>query len=166
MLRQHPILQIEMNELFLIKRCYLFHLHQYLNFDILSILSILAILPILLSTLFPGCEMVIATPGRLLDCLERRYAVLNQCNYVVLDEADKMIEMGFEQQVMGVLDAMPSTNLKPENEDVELEKNRVYRTTYMFSATMPSAVERLARKYLRRPVTVVIGETAWKFTSF
>ena len=43
-----------------------------------------------------GCEMVIATPGRLLDCLERRYAVLNQCNYIVLDEADKMIEMGFE----------------------------------------------------------------------
>ena len=102
--------------------------------------------------------MVIATPGRLLDCLERRYAVLNQCNYVVLDEADKMIEMGFEQQVVGVLEAMPSSNLKPENEEEALEKNKVYRTTYMFSATMPPAVERLARKYLRRPVTVIIGE--------
>jgi superfamily II DNA/RNA helicase len=43
-------------------------------------------------------------------------AVLNQCNYVVLDEADRMIDLGFEPQVMGVLDAMPSTNLKPENE--------------------------------------------------
>ena len=52
---------------------------------------------------------------------------------------------------------MPSTNLKPEGEGEELEKNRVYRTTYMFSATMPPTVERLARKYLRRPITVVIG---------
>ena len=104
-----------------------------------------------------GCEIVVATPGRLVDCIERRYAVLNQCNYVVLDEADRMIDMGFEPQVMGVLDAMPSTNLKPENEDEPLEAARVYRTTYMFSATMPPAVERLARKYLRRPVVVNIG---------
>ncbi|CAM6029047.1 unnamed protein product [Sphagnum balticum] len=104
-----------------------------------------------------GCEIVIATPGHLLDCLERRYAVLNQCNYVVLDEADRMIDMGFEPQVMGVLDAMPSSNLKPENEDAELDEKKIYRTTYMFSATMPPAVERLARKYLRNPVVVTIG---------
>ncbi|KAG2535853.1 DEAD-box ATP-dependent RNA helicase 21 [Panicum virgatum] len=110
-----------------------------------------------------GCEIVIATPGRLLDCLERRYAVLNQCNYVVLDEADRMIDMGFEPQVVGVLDAMPSSNLKPENEDEELDEKRIYRTTYMFSATMPPAVERLARKYLRNPVVVTIG-TAGKAT--
>ncbi|XVE84616.1 hypothetical protein DITRI_Ditri17bG0026800 [Diplodiscus trichospermus] len=110
-----------------------------------------------------GCEVVIATPGRLLDCLERRYAVLNQCNYVVLDEADRMIDMGFEPQVVGVLDAMPSSNLKPENEDEELDDKRIYRTTYMFSATMPPAVERLARKYLRNPVVVNIG-TAGKAT--
>jgi ATP-dependent RNA helicase DDX23/PRP28 len=104
-----------------------------------------------------GCEVVVATPGRLVDCIERRYAVLNQCNYVVLDEADRMIDLGFEPQVMGVLDAMPSSNLKPEGEGEELEAARVYRTTYMFSATMPPAVERLARKYLRRPVVVTIG---------
>ncbi|KAL7174901.1 hypothetical protein ACSBR2_028669 [Camellia fascicularis] len=110
-----------------------------------------------------GCEVVIATPGRLIDCLERRYAVLNQCNYVVLDEADRMIDMGFEPQVVGVLDAMPSSNLKPENEDEELDDKKIYRTTYMFSATMPPAVERLARKYLRNPVVVTIG-TAGKTT--
>ena len=45
-----------------------------------------------------GCEIIIATPGRLLDCLEKAYAVLNQCNYVVLDEADRMIDLGFEPQ--------------------------------------------------------------------
>uniref|UniRef100_A0A2P2KGL2 DEAD-box ATP-dependent RNA helicase 21 n=1 Tax=Rhizophora mucronata TaxID=61149 RepID=A0A2P2KGL2_RHIMU len=110
-----------------------------------------------------GCEVVIATPGRLLDCLERRYAVLNRCNYVVLDEADRMIDMGFEPQVVGVLDAMPSSNLKPENEDEDLDEKKIYRTTYMFSATMPPAVERLARKYLRNPVVVTIG-TAGKAT--
>ena len=46
-----------------------------------------------------GCEIVVGTPGRLVDCLERSYAVLNQCNYVVLDEADRMIDLGFEPQV-------------------------------------------------------------------
>ncbi|KAH1047064.1 hypothetical protein J1N35_037848 [Gossypium stocksii] len=110
-----------------------------------------------------GCEVVIAVPGHLLDCLERRYAVLNQCNYVVLDEADRLIDTGFEPQVVGVLDAMPSSNLKPENEDEELDEKRIYRTTYMFSATMPPAVERLSGKYLRNPVVVTIV-TAGKAT--
>lgn len=45
-----------------------------------------------------GCEIVVATPGRLKDCIDQSYAVLNQCNYVVLDEADRMIDMGFEPQ--------------------------------------------------------------------
>lgn len=53
-------------------------------------------------------------------------------------------------QVQAVLDAMPSSTLKPEDESAELDHRRTYRTTYMFSATMPPAVERLARKYLRR----------------
>ncbi|XP_019082782.1 PREDICTED: DEAD-box ATP-dependent RNA helicase 21-like [Camelina sativa] len=88
-----------------------------------------------------GCEIVIATPGRLIDCLERRYVVLNQCNYVVLDEADRIIDMGFELQV-----------------SEELDEKKIYRTTCMFSsATMPPGVERLARKYLRNPVVVTIG---------
>ena len=52
---------------------------------------------------------------------------------------------------------MPSSNLKPEEEDGVLEADRVYRTTYMFSATMPPPVERLARKYMRRPAVINIG---------
>ena len=43
--------------------------------------------------------MIIGTPGRLVDCLQKSYAVLNQCNYVVMDEADRMIDLGFEPQV-------------------------------------------------------------------
>ncbi|KAI3925938.1 hypothetical protein MKW98_028074 [Papaver atlanticum] len=101
--------------------------------------------------------VIIGTPGRLGDCLESGYVALQQCNYVVLDEADRMIDMNFESQVMKILDAMPSSNLKPDNEDEELDAKRTYRTTYMFSATMSSAMERLAKKYLRNPVVVTVG---------
>lgn len=69
-----------------------------------------------------GAEILIATPGRLVDCLEQRYVVLNQCNYVVLDEADRMVDMGFEVQVTTILDAMPSSNLKSEDETTAEEQ--------------------------------------------
>ena len=52
---------------------------------------------------------------------------------------------------------MHSSNLKPEGEDGILEQDRVYRTTYMFSATMPPPVERLARKYMRQAAVINIG---------
>lgn len=112
-----------------------------------------------------GCEIVIATPGRLIDVLENRYLVLNQCTYIVLDEADRMIDMGFEPDVQKILEYMPVTNLKPDTEDAEDENKllanynskKKYRQTVMFTATMPPAVERLARTYLRRPATVYIG---------
>ena len=48
-------------------------------------------------------QIVIATPGRLIDVLENRYIVLNQCTYVVMDEADRMIDMGFEPDVQKIL---------------------------------------------------------------
>jgi len=108
-----------------------------------------------------GCEVIIATPGRLNDCLQSRYVVLNQCCYVVLDEADRMIDMGFEPQVNSVLEAMPASAWKSENENEALEQEANigrYRITTFYSATMPAGVERLSRKYLRRPAYVIIGE--------
>nr|CAH7769312.1 unnamed protein product [Callosobruchus chinensis] len=106
-----------------------------------------------------GCEIVIATPGRLIDVLENRYLVLNQCTYIVLDEADRMIDLG------KILEYMPVTNLKPDTEEAEdstlllanYNSKKKYRQTVMFTATMPPAVERLARTYLRRPAVVYIG---------
>jgi ATP-dependent RNA helicase DDX23/PRP28 len=112
-----------------------------------------------------GCEIVIATPGRLIDVLENRYLVLNQCTYIVMDEADRMIDLGFEPDVQKILEYMPVTNLKPDSEEAEDSKvllanynsKKKYRQTVMFTATMPPAVERLARTYLRRPAVVYIG---------
>lgn len=113
-----------------------------------------------------GCEIVIATPGRLIDVLENHYLVLNRCTYIVLDEADRMIDMGFEPDVQKVLEYLPVTNQKPDTDDAEDEAilnanltdvKKKFRQTVMFTATMPTAVERLARSYLRRPAVVYIG---------
>ncbi|KAF0977760.1 hypothetical protein FDP41_003082 [Naegleria fowleri] len=90
-----------------------------------------------------GCEILVATPGRLIDCLNNSIIVLNQCHHVVLDEADKMIEMNFEKDVNTILDTIPPN---------------ISRQTLLFSATMPPQVENIATKYLKRRVTVAIGE--------
>ncbi|KDE07375.1 hypothetical protein MVLG_02416 [Microbotryum lychnidis-dioicae p1A1 Lamole] len=123
-----------------------------------------------------GAEIVIATPGRLKDCIERSVLVLSQCTYVVMDEADRMVSLGFEDVLNFILDALPVSNLKPDSEEAEDGEKMssmiiapaegstttestlaLYRQTVMFSATMPPAVERLAKKYLRRPAIVTIG---------
>ena len=117
-----------------------------------------------------GAEIVIATPGRLVDCIERRLLILAQCSYVIMDEADRMIDLGFEDPVNRILDALPSANEKPDTDEAEnaavmsqslgfVGKDALtrYRQTMMYTATMPVAVERIARKYLRRPAIVTIG---------
>lgn len=62
---------------------------------------------------------MIATPGRLIDVLENRYLVLSRCTYVVLDEADRMIDMGFEPDVQKILEHIPVTNQKPDTDEAE-----------------------------------------------
>lgn len=84
-----------------------------------------------------GVEIVIGTPGRLMETIESRYLVLNQASYVVLDEADRMIDMGFEPQVIAVLDHMGGL-LKSENEEeaeqqIELA-NQVETASCLFEA--------------------------------
>lgn len=100
-----------------------------------------------------GAEIIIATPGRLRDCIDQHIIVLNQCKYVVLDEADRMIDMNFEDDLNYILDTVPR-----ENENLmQTSKYPMHMT--MFSATMPVAVERLARTYLMKPATIQIGQT-------
>lgn len=111
-----------------------------------------------------GAEIIVATPGRLVDCIERRLLVLVQCCYIIMDEADRMIDLGFEDSVNKILDALPVTNEKPDTDEAEnaqLMKRYVgkdrYRQTMMYTATMPPLVEKIAKKYLRRPAIVTIG---------
>jgi len=116
-----------------------------------------------------GVHIVVGTPGRINDCVESSYLVLNQCCYIVLDEADRMIDLGFAPQIEQILDSMggilkdsdESIAYKEEKEDLnKLTKGELpkYRLTAMFSATMPSEVERIAKKYLRHPAVVSIGD--------
>lgn len=124
-----------------------------------------------------GAEIIIATPGRLKDVIERHVLVLSQCRYVVMDEADRMVHLGFEADLTFILDKLPTEAMAGEptatitnggdGMDVDGgagwdktdkgEKGRS-RVTTLFSATMPPAVERLARKYLRKPAVITIGE--------
>ena len=114
-----------------------------------------------------GVHVVVGTPGRLNDCLENAYLVLNQCSYIVLDEADRMIDLGFAPQIESILESMGGL-LKSENEKEAYEQEMsdlngitervpMHRLTAMFSATMPAEVQRIARKYLRHPAVVNIG---------
>lgn len=112
-----------------------------------------------------GAEIIVATPGRLVDCIERRLLVLGQCCYIIMDEADRMIDQGFEEPLTKILEALPVTNEKPDTEDAEnpqlmtryLGGKDRYRQTMMYTATMPPIVEKIAKKYLRRPAIVTIG---------
>jgi ATP-dependent RNA helicase RhlE len=91
-------------------------------------------------TLRGGVDVVVATPGRLIDHLERQNVVFDDLEVLVLDEADRMLDMGFAPQINRIVSELPK-----------------YRQTLLFSATMPPEVEALARKYLRKPLVVQVG---------
>ena len=88
-------------------------------------------------------DIIIATPGRLIDFLKDSVLNLHNVSYLVLDEADRMLDMGFEPQIRKIIKRIPARD----------------RHTLMFSATWPKEVRRLAEDFLTSPVNVKIGST-------
>lgn len=84
-----------------------------------------------------GAQIVVATPGRLIDLAKRGAVKLNLIDYVVLDEADEMLNMGFRDELDTILDQTPKD-----------------KTTWLFSATMPSEIKQMVKNYMHDPVEV------------
>ncbi len=88
-----------------------------------------------------GVQIVVATPGRLIDLIERKAIDLEQIKYVVLDEADEMLNMGFQDDIEFILKNTPKRD-----------------STWLFSATMPSEIKRVSKKYMTTPVEITVGK--------
>ncbi len=88
-----------------------------------------------------GVHIIVATPGRLIDLLSRKVVDLTTIRYVILDEADEMLNMGFKEDIDDILSTMPK------------EKN-----VWLFSATMPREVREIAKNYMRNPQELTMGE--------
>ncbi len=88
-----------------------------------------------------GVHIVVATPGRLIDLIERKAVDLEQIQYVVLDEADEMLNMGFQDDIEFILKNTPQRE-----------------ATWLFSATMPPEIRRVSRKYMDTPAEITVGK--------
>ncbi|XP_051146553.1 DEAD-box ATP-dependent RNA helicase 3, chloroplastic [Andrographis paniculata] len=98
------------------------------------------------SALSRGVDIVVGTPGRIIDLINNNSLKLGEVQYLVLDEADQMLAVGFEEDVEVILEKLPSQ-----------------RQSMLFSATMPGWVKKLARRYLNNPLTIdLVGENEEK----
>jgi ATP-dependent RNA helicase DeaD len=89
-----------------------------------------------------GAQIVVATPGRAVDLISRKKLKLNNISWLVLDEADEMLSMGFKEDLDTILSGTPKE-----------------KQTMLFSATMPKEIASIAKKYMNRPVEVSVGKT-------
>jgi ATP-dependent RNA helicase DeaD len=87
-----------------------------------------------------GVNIIVATPGRMVDMIERRRVNLENIKFVVLDEADEMLNMGFKEDLDSILSKTPDEKF-----------------TWLFSATMPNEVRRIAKNYMEKPFEVTVG---------
>ncbi|HEX3767317.1 MAG TPA: DEAD/DEAH box helicase [Puia sp.] len=95
------------------------------------------------SDLRRGCDFIVATPGRLMDLMNQHFIVLNGIEYFVLDEADRMLDMGFVHEVKRIIGRLPRK-----------------RQTLFFSATMPPAIQSLVKEILTNPVHITVTPEA------
>jgi len=113
------------------------------NTDDLKILPVYggSSMEVQIKALKKGVQIVVATPGRLCDLIRRKAIKLNEVKTVILDEADEMLNMGFQESINDILSEVPKE-----------------RATLLFSATMPAEVAVIARNYMRNPVEITIGD--------
>ncbi|MGZ3918590.1 MAG: DEAD/DEAH box helicase, partial [Flavisolibacter sp.] len=88
-----------------------------------------------------GVQIIVATPGRLIDLIERKAINLEAIKYVVLDEADEMLNMGFQDDIEFILQNTPQRD-----------------STWLFSATMPPEIRKVSKKYMQTPVEITVGK--------
>jgi ATP-dependent RNA helicase DeaD len=88
-----------------------------------------------------GMHIIVATPGRLIDLIERKAINLEKIKYVVLDEADEMLNMGFQEDIEFILQNTPERD-----------------STWLFSATMPPEIRKVSKKYMQEPVEITVGK--------
>ncbi|ODV78783.1 pre-mRNA splicing factor RNA helicase of DEAD box family [Suhomyces tanzawaensis NRRL Y-17324] len=103
-----------------------------------------------------GVHIVVGTPGRLVDSIERNIIGLKRCYYLIMDEADRMIDMGFEKPLQSIMDALPST----EHLNSTIDSRIFYlkkRVTLMFTATISPPIEKITKSYLTKPGYLSIG---------
>ena len=87
-----------------------------------------------------GAQIIVATPGRMQDMIRRNFVDISYINYCVLDEADEMLNMGFYEDITAILSHTPKE-----------------KSTWLFSATMPNEVARIARQFMRKPIEITVG---------
>jgi ATP-dependent RNA helicase DeaD len=87
-----------------------------------------------------GAQIIVATPGRMQDMINRGLVNITQINYCILDEADEMLNMGFYEDIVNILSTTPDE-----------------KSTWLFSATMPAEVARIAKQFMHNPVEITVG---------
>ncbi|CUM45338.1 Pre-mRNA-splicing ATP-dependent RNA helicase PRP28 [Debaryomyces fabryi] len=103
-----------------------------------------------------GVHIVVATPGRLIDSLERGIINLSKCYFFTMDEADKMIDMGFEKSLQSILTYLPTSEELQTTMDGRIF-NIKKRITLMFTATISPPIEKITKNYLIKPGYLFIG---------
>jgi ATP-dependent RNA helicase DeaD len=88
-----------------------------------------------------GVQIIVATPGRLIDLIERKAINLEEIKYVVLDEADEMLNMGFQEDIEFILQNTPRRD-----------------STWLFSATMPPEIRQVSKRYMKEPFEITVGK--------
>lgn len=87
-----------------------------------------------------GAQIIVATPGRMQDMINRGYVDISKIDFCVLDEADEMLNMGFYEDIVSILSTSPDD-----------------KSTWLFSATMPNEVARIAKEFMRKPLEITVG---------